>query len=408
MNPFRLWTYLFCSILWSAIAVESVPDLTRNHNLTLLENDPLAVLGIPDTRKLKTSWGLTVNDQCLYEFVYKFEHPDDFPIGDEEHDGTCDFGTMDDPVKPKRAPDKIPYLKSRRYWERFPDYVWATLGFNHLSMDWVACGRKPAGYRHPQYELSFYRVTPEYRVNNMVCRLYDEPYMTVVPHQDYCHTEQEDINGYNFFITPGAMVNMDPQVNMPVDFTPRYLTFGPMPYEGLRAWDEKRVPDTPEEWNDLPVFMSTYAGNLVMWQAHVPYKFISGEKRQFHSLAQRYYETTIQTLPDTWAVKYDERDGHIYFTMVGKAELCREDFERAEKASRGPPIFPNYFDQQFTETETPTAEDDSSDSTSQDDSSDTGDNSNKEEDSSRGSYTSVVSTMIIQVLVMVVALAQLL
>lgn len=131
------------------------PDLTKKQNVTLAKNDPLKVLGKQDTYKLKSSWALTVSDQCLYEFVYQFEHPKDFPIGEDEHKDKCDFGTLYDPVKPKIAPeDDMPYLKPRRYWERFPNYVWATLGFNHISLDWQACGRKPMGYRQPQYDVS--------------------------------------------------------------------------------------------------------------------------------------------------------------------------------------------------------------------------------------------------------------
>jgi hypothetical protein len=134
--------------------LKTVNDLTTKQNLTKLDYNPLKVLGMEDTYKIKSSWALTVNDQCLYEFVFQFEHASSFPIGDVEHDGTCDFGTMDDPVKPKIAEDGQPYLKPRRYWQRFPNYVWATIGFNHLSVDWQACGRKPAGYRQPQYDMS--------------------------------------------------------------------------------------------------------------------------------------------------------------------------------------------------------------------------------------------------------------
>jgi hypothetical protein len=124
----------------------------------------------------------------------------------------------------------------------------------------------------------------------MVCKLHDDPFTTIVPYENYCYTQQDDIKGMNFYIVPGVMTNRDPVVNMPSDFTHRHLTYGPLPYEGLRAWDESRVPDTPEEWWDIPVFMSSYAGNVVSWQAHVPYKFINGTKRQFHSLAHRYWE----------------------------------------------------------------------------------------------------------------------
>jgi len=419
MKSYLSWTLAFCLIQWLSIEAESYDDfllkeylmkkpaldLTKNKNLTHLDYDPLAVLGKEDMHTLKSSWVMTVNDQCLYEFVYEFEHPDIFPIGDEEHDGTCDFGTLYDPVKPKYASDGLPYLKPRRHWFRFPNYIWATLGFNHLSVDWLPCGRKPAGYRQPEYEFSFFRVTPEYRALNMVCKLYDEPSRTVVPFQDYCAVDsaQEDINGMNFYITPGAMVHLDPLVNMPSDFTHRHQTFGAVPYDGLRAWDESRVPDTPDDWNDLPVFMSTYAGNLAMWQVHVPYKFVNGKKRQFHSLAHRYWETTIQTLPDTWAVKYDERDGKIILTIVGKSELCREDFERAEKAAGGPPMFPDYTTPSEAPTSETTIDGDGSGKNVEDDEKM---KESEDEDPSSGSFTIIGISTVIYVVMTVIALKQ--
>ena len=242
--------------------------------------------------------------------------------------------------------------------------------------------------------LQFYRVTPEYRVENMVCKMYDDKWITIVPHHEYCYTEQDDVKGMNFFIVPGAMMNRNPVVNMPFDFSQRKETFGPMPYEGMRAWDESRVPEKPDDWKYLEVFMSSYAGNVVSWQTHIPYKFINGEKRQFHSLAHRYWETTIQTLPDTWAVKYDERDGKIYFTLVGKAEICRGDFERAQEAAGGPPIFPNYEEEEVTSTEAPESESEDVDS-------------NVElEKTSSGSFASIATTMILQVMMIALSLKQ--
>jgi hypothetical protein len=45
-------------------------------------------------------------------------------------------------------------LEPRQMWERFPDYVWATTGFNHLSVDWHPCGHRPPGYTTPHYDFS--------------------------------------------------------------------------------------------------------------------------------------------------------------------------------------------------------------------------------------------------------------
>ena len=205
------------------------------------------------------------------------------------------------------------------------------------------------------YKLQFFRVTPEYRVNNMVCKVYDDKYMTIVPFEDYCHPVQDmdDPNAINFHIIPTAMKDERPVVNMPQEFTQRKVTYAAQPFYGMRAWDEQRVPQEPKDWKYPEIFTASHAGQTVLWQAHIPYKFISGEDRQFHSLAHRYWETTIQTMPDTWGVKYDERDGKIYFTIVGKSELCREDFEKAQAAAGGPPQFPYYPDDDVY-TEAPT------------------------------------------------------
>lgn len=177
----------------------------------------------------------------------------------------------------------------------------------------------------------------------MTCKkLSDE--QVIVPGEPICDFNQEEPNGMNFFIVPGAMVNRNPVVNMPFSFKRPELGNGPVPHYGLRSWNQETVPWLPNEWDDIPIFMSTYGGDLVMWQAHVPYKFVSGEEDQFHSNAERYFETTVQTLPDTWASDYDVSEGVIRFIMVGKAGLCRGEFEQAQAAAGGAPVFPNYDD----------------------------------------------------------------
>jgi hypothetical protein len=177
----------------------------------------------------------------------------------------------------------------------------------------------------------------------MQCKLLNDEEV-IVPGEQICDLEQDDPNGMNFFIVPGALVDRNPVVNMPYVFQRSDLGDGPMPHYGLRSWDQVNLPQFPTDWNDIPIFMSTYAGDLVMWQAHVPHKMVSGEEDQFHSNSDVYFETTVQTLPDTWAADYDVSDGVIRFIMVGRAGLCRGDFEKAQAAAGGEPIFPNYDD----------------------------------------------------------------
>ena len=58
----------------------------------------------------------------------------------------------------------------------------------------------------------------------------------------------------------------------------------------------------------------------------------------------------MQTLPDTYAFDYDESDGVIRFIMIGKSGLSRGQFESAEAAYGGPPVFPFYPDSAYQES----------------------------------------------------------
>ena len=169
---------LFCVILLSlkaeltlsqAQAQAQAQEFNKNETLTKIEDivwNPLSVLGEPEWTKLRPGWSLTVNDQCLYEFIFQFEHhAPSLPIGDDDYRGKCEYtgsngfnngeGDNIDKIDPKIAPeDNQPYLKPRQMWEEFPDYVWATMGFNHLSIDFLPCGHRPKGYTATQYDFS--------------------------------------------------------------------------------------------------------------------------------------------------------------------------------------------------------------------------------------------------------------
>jgi hypothetical protein len=310
-------------------------DTTTTAEEDMIDYSPL---GSPTWFRLRAGWSLTVSDQCIYEFIFQFEHDDTLPLGDAVgFEGNCAFKNPSDPDKnPYRATeDGEFYLAPRKMWDRFPDYV----GFNHLSVDWYPCGKRPKGYALPQYDLSFFRVTPEFRVQTMNCSTLNDD-QVIIPNEQICDENQATNQGKEFFIVPGALVNRNPIVNMPTTFTPPEN--GPVPTVGLRSFDQTIIPEFPNEWESLVLMMSTYGGDLAMFQPHVPYKLVSGAKDIFTSQAHRYYETTIGTLPDTYAFDYDESEGTIRYHMVGKAGLCRSEFEAAESAAGGPPIFPDY------------------------------------------------------------------
>lgn len=94
----------------------------------------LSVLGENSFDRFRVGWSLTVNDQCLYEFTLQFEHDDTLPLGQDNFEGNCSIATN------LRAADGHPIFNPRSTWDRLPAYVWATTGFNHLSIDWYPCG----------------------------------------------------------------------------------------------------------------------------------------------------------------------------------------------------------------------------------------------------------------------------
>jgi hypothetical protein len=114
----------------------------------------MKVLGEPAWTRLRPGWSLTVNDQCLYEFVFQFEHDETLPVGKNLFKEMCGFGDEDNGWETETAPDGKKWLEARQMYERFPEYVWATIGFNHLSVDWHPCGIRPTGYAEPQYAFS--------------------------------------------------------------------------------------------------------------------------------------------------------------------------------------------------------------------------------------------------------------
>jgi len=302
----------------------------------------LSMLGENSWNRLRPGWALTVNDQCLYEFVFQFEHDETLPSGRRNFEDECAFEDSST-RQPFVADDGIPFLEPRKFWEQFPDYVWATIGFNHLSIDWNACGHRPRGYSLSHYDFSFYRVTPEFRANTLTCDLQSDAQI-IVPGEKVCSFQQDTTNGMGFFILPAAIVNRNPTVNMPTTFSRPELGNGPVPHVGLRSWDQQAIPATPNTWTETDIFMSSYAGDLVMWQAQVPYREISGDSNNFKSNAYRYHETTVGTLPDSYGFHYNAEQGIVRLHMVGQAGLCRADFEAAQVAAGGPPIFPNWDD----------------------------------------------------------------
>ena len=109
------------------------------------------------------------------------------------------------------AGDGLPWHAPRRHWLQFPQYVFDTTGFNHLSMSLIPCGRNPGLFKQARYDLNFYTVIPQYRAF-MRCQTFKTP--------EVCQYNQTDYIGRGFFSVPRLVRDPNFLANMPTRFQP--------------------------------------------------------------------------------------------------------------------------------------------------------------------------------------------
>lgn len=309
----------------SSVPTTAAPSMSAEPTIT----PPfLSILGDEDSwERFGSQYSFTVNDQGVYEFVMEFKHDENLPMGDEGFSGNCGFSNPL-PIDPI---DERPIREPRKHFERLPDYVWKATGFQHLSLDWNPCGRYPNGYATPHYDFSFFRLRPEERAFFMECDQLTEAEVAVPGLIEACRFDQSTDKGKEFYILPASLVDRSLIPNMPEEFT-QPDQYAPAPYVGMQYYDVENSPSSPGEWNDLDLAMSTYGGDVVMWQARVPYRLVNGTTPQFNSKTQEYFQPTIKPLPDAFSVYY-KQDGVIRFQMTGLSEIGRLELDSLKLAN---------------------------------------------------------------------------
>lgn len=201
---FRLWRIvaILASLSRPSVSLDSI-----NLDLEVLEDIDLSALGTPDLSRFEASYNVSVDSTtCQYEIKLTWKkHEEDTP-GPSMFEGTCA-----QEENTGKADDGLPWHAPRRHWVQFPQYVFDTTGFNHVSMSFVPCGRNPGFYKQARYDLNFYTVIPQYRAF-MRCQTFMTP--------EICQFNQTDYIGRGFFSIPRLV--RDPQFlgNMPAGFQP--------------------------------------------------------------------------------------------------------------------------------------------------------------------------------------------
>eukprot|EP00934_Nitzschia_sp_Nitz4_P006120 Nitzschia sp. Nitz4//scaffold169_size48518//24993//25985//NITZ4_007073-RA/size48518-processed-gene-0.48-mRNA-1//-1//CDS//3329538391//6110//frame0 len=286
-------------------------------NLTEVDLSALGTMGLS---RYQWAYNLTVDEACEYLLKVDFVKPADEDPGEalngKEFTGVCDPNATDAGT----APDGLEWHAHRRYWAPFPQYVYDTTGFDHMSLYWRPCGLPPKGLRQPRYEMIFYTVIPEYRAF-WACEESGVPLR--------CDPEQTTSLGRSHFTLPGLDRDPDMFANMPVGFSPDYEDPEVYAYEGLISWGDELIPETANRWILPNMDMSTYDGDVTSFRALLPYSFMSSISTHFYE-TKLYNFPTYPRLPSSWNMTYTKSTGVVSVYLSGSAGMCGDSFDAAK------------------------------------------------------------------------------
>merc|ERR1712232_1110463 len=181
------------------------------------------------------------------------------------------------------------------------------------SLEFLPCGRSPAGLRQARYDVVFYTALPQYRAF-MTCEEFKTPAV--------CQYNQSSHIGRSQFTIPRLVNDPDFLANMPLRFQPDPEFPEAFQYEGLTHYDKENIPKTTEDWK-LPTFlMSTYDAEVVSFRAMIPYSYIYGKDNAESEQSQYYVYQTMMGLPSQWSMSYDGFTGLVSVFLNGTASMC--------------------------------------------------------------------------------------
>jgi len=337
------WLRIIVALSSLSIGVRSLDSL--NLDLEILNRVDVSALGTPNLDRYNGTYNLTVefveNDtdadadadadnsnkktsssSCRYTLQIDFNITDslenDIP-GESNFEGNCapNNSTGNSPS------DNLPWHEPRRNWIKFPDYVFETTGFNHISINWVPCGSAPGGLKKARYDLNFYTVIPQYRTF-MTCDEFKTP--------SVCQYNQSNHQGRSQFSMPRLVNDPNFLANMPLRFQPDPEFPEAFQYEGLTHFDRENIPKTAEDWR-LPTFlMSTYDAAVVSWRAMIPYSFVNEKETAVSSQSQFYVYHTMLGLPSEWNMSFDRSTGIVSVYLHGSStgDICGSKFDQVK------------------------------------------------------------------------------
>lgn len=313
-------------ILTAAFLLLPVQSMNSiNLDLEILENIDVSPLGTPNLDRYNGTYNFTLvnehNDEdnsTSYRYILQI----DFNVFNKSGDGNSNNRVMLDTPGPSNfegdcstndntgeAPDgKKWHSSDRKNWMLFSKEVSDNTGFTHVSLEFLPCGRSPAGLRQARYDVVFYTALPQYRAF-MTCEEFKTPAV--------CQYNQSSHIGRSQFTIPRLVNDPDFLANMPLRFQPDPEFPEAFQYEGLTHYDKENIPNTTEDWK-LPTFlMSTYDAEVISFRAMIPYTYIYGKDNAESEQSQYYVYQTMMGLPSQWSMSYDGIHGNVAVQLQG-------------------------------------------------------------------------------------------
>ncbi|KAL7581016.1 hypothetical protein ACA910_005825 [Epithemia clementina (nom. ined.)] len=277
-------------------------------------------IGTPSLSSFQYSYDTVVEgtgNDCYYTLTIDFVHNNTLPFGNPD---TCQVDVV--------ASDGKEYFASRWHYERLDEASRMATGFDHVSIDWNACGHPGFGFQTSHYDLHIYTVSPQYRATQMQC---EKIHGTPVCKEESAQTG----TGLGFYVL-GQVASSRQFDNLPKGY--EWELDAAVEFMGTHGGNPQTEPNHPNNWTEPQLYFTSFDGSICAVEPMFPFNYASGDKPRFYEEYIEYEVQTLITLPAYYSISFNPTNQITTIVMKGKAAICKEEFEEimAEQESKNP------------------------------------------------------------------------
>jgi hypothetical protein len=261
------------------------------------------------TERLDLTVDFEVASDCSYMLILTFKHDVALPVPTD--------GSVCNPAELLIADDGLPWLAFREHYHEFSDEIKDATPFDHVSIDYQACGHPPVDvFTKPHYDFHVYMTDVESRVARS-CEL-----VPMAPNCNFIDV-QETSAGQAFFVADitGDAVGHTTEADAAI------------PFSGIHSWNKVAQPATTAAWTEPFFITGGYNGALVFWEPMIPLEMVTGSENLFYEETVAFTGTVDPSLPTYYSVAYNATTGYTVVTISeAKARGCEATTEAPASA----------------------------------------------------------------------------